>query len=94
MRRAEINDSPVMRFIEEEDAVLNESSYFPLRAKKVSEFLVDEEEKFGLPRPDMTKIVSATPEKKPRAINPYEDGPNSYQLKLLSSIEKRAIKAR
>jgi hypothetical protein len=72
MRRAEINDSPVMRFIEEEEAA--GSSYFPLRAKKISSFMEDEEEevKFGLPRPDMTKI-NATPQKKLRAINPYEE---------------------
>jgi hypothetical protein len=69
MRRAEINDSPVMRFIEEEEA---RSSYFPLRAKKISSFMEDEELKFGLPRPDMTKI-DTTPQKKSRAINPYEE---------------------
>ena len=80
MRRAEINDSPVMRFIEEEDAAaLHESSYFPLRAKKISSFIEDDEEeevKFGLPRPDMTKIGS-TPQKKSRPINPYEELPTS-----------------
>ena len=45
-----------MRYIEEEEAVLSE--YFPLRAKKVSAFHVDEEEesKFGLARPDMSKV--------------------------------------
>ena len=69
MRRAEINDSPVMRFIEEEEAG---SSYFPLRAKKISSFMEDEEVKFGLHRPDMTKI-DTTPQKKSRAINPYEE---------------------
>mgnify|MGYP007006648997 CR=1 FL=1 len=61
-----------MRFIEEEEAA--GSSYFPLRAKKISSFMENEEGeevKFGLPRPDMTKI-DTTPQKKSRAINPYE----------------------
>ena len=73
MRRAEINDSPVMRFIEEEEANLHESAYFPLRAKVISTFMEDEEEeKFGLPRPDMTKIGS-TPQKKSKPFNPYDE---------------------
>lgn len=32
----------------------------------------EEEVKFGLPRPDLTKIGS-TPQKKSRIINPYEE---------------------
>ncbi len=73
MRREWINEQPVMRFIEDEDDLLNESSFFPLRAKKVTAFTEEEEQKSGLPRPDMTKIADGSPYKMPRSINPYDD---------------------
>ena len=59
-----------MRYIEEEEAVLSE--YFPLRAKNVSAYQVDEEEtKFGLPKPDMSRL-EGTPKRKHRDLNPYD----------------------
>jgi hypothetical protein len=34
---------------------------------------VEEEVKFELPRPDMSKVIGSTPKKLSRAVNPYDE---------------------